>query len=205
MFKKSDFALHEFPIIAPIFSTILEDHVEFNKYLKESIIEHREKHPQSNRSNVKSWHSAWNTHKINSKFKPLTDRVENACSLISNEYYGTNCMMYVNDLWVMMYDEGDSANIHHHYPSTLSSIYYVDVEPTSSPIIFKNSFGNSLTIQPQNGMLLIWASSIMHMVFPTVSKRMLISMNIDSPKLKWMDNDDVMSKPSYSNSDTVFK
>ena len=197
MFKKSDFALHEFPIIAPIFSTILEDHVEFNKYLKETIIEHRKKHPQSNTSNVKSWHSAWNTHEMNPKFKPLTDRVENACGFVSNEYYGTKCMLHVNDLWVMMYDEGDYAKRHDHYPSILSSIYYVDVEPTSSPIIFENHFGKPLTVQPQNGMLLIWASSIMHRVFPTLSKRMLISMNLDRSKTN-------LAEPNYSISDRVF-
>tara|TARA_B100000287_G_scaffold324641_1_gene308740 strand:+ start:236 stop:835 length:600 start_codon:yes stop_codon:yes gene_type:complete len=199
MFEKSDFNLYEIPVNLPVFSTIFDDYLEFNKYLKESIIEHREKHPQSNRSNVKSWHSAWNTHKINSKFKPLTDRVENACGFISNEYYGTPCIMHVNDLWVMMYDEGDYANKHHHYPSILSSIYYVDVEPTSSPIIFENDFGKSLTIHPQNGMLLIWASSIMHMVFPTLSKRMLISMNINTPRLNGLNNE-----PNYSASDRVF-
>ena len=197
MFKKSDFALHEFPIIAPIFSTILEDHVEFNKYLKETIIEHRKKHPRSNISNVKSWHSAWNTHEIDSKFKPLTDRVENACGFISNEYYGTKCMLHVNDLWAMMYDEGDYAKKHDHYPDLLSSIYYVDVEPTSSPVIFENDFGKSLTIQPQNGMLLIWASSIMHRVFPTLSKRMLISMNLDKSKSN-------LAEPNYSILDRVF-
>ena len=182
MFKTTEFTLDEIPINSPVFSTVFDDHLEFNKYLKEVIIEHREKYPQSNISNVKSWHSAWNTHEIDSKFKPLTDRVENACGLISNEYYGSQPILYVKDLWVMMYDEGDYAKKHDHYPDLLSSIYYVDVEPTSSPVIFENDFGKSLTIQPQNGMLLIWASSIKHMVFPTDGKRMLISMNVNTPK-----------------------
>ena len=29
----------------PIFTTILADHVEFNKYMKEVILEHRQQHP----------------------------------------------------------------------------------------------------------------------------------------------------------------
>ena len=53
MFKISDFNIYEIPVNLPVFSTILDDHLEFNKYLKETIIEHRKKHPRSNISNVK--------------------------------------------------------------------------------------------------------------------------------------------------------
>ena len=56
---------------------------------KKTCKEYRKSFPQSNTSNVKSWHSAWNTHEMNPKFKPLTDRVENACGFVSNEYYGS--------------------------------------------------------------------------------------------------------------------
>ena len=196
-FEKSDFTLFEIPVDLPVFTTILTDHLEFSKYLKETIIEHRKKHPQSNTSNVKSWHSAWNTHEINSKFKPLTDRVESACSMIASEYYNNQINFYVKDLWAMMYDEGDYAKKHNHYPEVLSSIYYVDVESTSSPIIFENNHGKSLTIHPQNGMLLIWSSLIDHMVFPTDSKRMLISMNVNPQKV----NREKTGEPLYSTSD----
>ena len=179
MFKKSDFNLYEIPVNLPVFSTILDDHLEFNKYLKETIIEHRKKHPRSNISNVKSWHSAWNTHEIDSKFKPLTDRVESACRTVASEYYKIPLMhLFVRDLWAMMYEEGDYAKKHNHFPDLISAVYYVDVEPTSSPIIFENDHGKSLTIPPRNGMLLIWAATINHMVFPTDSKRMLVSMNL---------------------------
>ena len=179
MFKTTEFTLDEIPINSPVFSTVFDDHLEFNKYLKEVIIEHREKYPQSNISNVKSWHSAWNTHEIDSKFKPLTDRVESACRIVASEYYKIPLMnLFVRDLWAMMYEEGDYAKKHNHYPDLISAVYYVDVEPTSSPIIFENDHGKSLTISPRNGMLLIWAATINHMVFPTDSKRMLVSMNL---------------------------
>ena len=38
----------------PVFSTIFADHVEFNKYLKQVILEHRQKFPESTKSNVKA-------------------------------------------------------------------------------------------------------------------------------------------------------
>ena len=42
----------------PVFSTVFEDHVEFNKYMKQVILEHRQKHPEDLESNVKAWHSS---------------------------------------------------------------------------------------------------------------------------------------------------
>ena len=58
----------------PIFTTILADHVEFNKYLKQVILEHRQNNPEDIKSNVKAWHSSWMTHEENPKFQPLVDR-----------------------------------------------------------------------------------------------------------------------------------
>ena len=37
----------------PVFTTILADHVEFNKYLKQVILEHRQNNPETTKSNVK--------------------------------------------------------------------------------------------------------------------------------------------------------
>ena len=61
-----------------VFTTILDDHVELNKYLKQVILEHRQKHPEDIESNVKAWHSSWQTHDENPKFQPLSDRVVSA-------------------------------------------------------------------------------------------------------------------------------
>jgi hypothetical protein len=57
----------------PVFSTILADHVEMNKYLKQVILEHRQNNPETTKSNVKAWHSSWMTHQENPKFQPLVD------------------------------------------------------------------------------------------------------------------------------------
>ena len=71
----------------PIFTTILADHIEMNKYLKDVILEHRQNNPETTKSNVKAWHSSWVTHQENPKFKPLVDRVLDACKFISAGYY----------------------------------------------------------------------------------------------------------------------
>ena len=125
----------------PVFSTILADHVEFNKYLKQVILEHREKNPESTKSNVKAWHSSWMTHQENPKFQPLVDRVCNACTFLSAGYFQCQSLEFVPfNFWAMMYEEGEHTIRHSHFPSDFSCCYYVDVDTESSPIIFDIEF-----------------------------------------------------------------
>ncbi len=170
----------------PVFRTILNNHVEFNKYLKAVILEHRQKNPQSIKSNVKAWHSSWETHIENPKFQPLVDMVLSACTFISAGYFMSKDNKYtVINLWAMMYEEGEYTIRHSHYPSDYAACYYVDVEPGCAPIVFEpatedgNWAKKSLTIQPENGMLLIWPAIIHHEVPDTAGKRMAISLNIN--------------------------
>ena len=175
----------------PIFSTIIEDHVEVNKYLKQVILEHRQEHPEDITSNVKAWHSSWHTHKENPKFQPLIDLTLSAVDFISQGYFnGEACLGHkVESLWCMMYEETEWTQRHCHYPADFAVSYYVDVDPDCAPIIFEsvledNVHNNNkpLTIQPQNGMLLIWPALIQHEVPPTKGKRMCIAMNINKAR-----------------------
>ena len=171
----------------PVFSTILADHVEFNKYLKQVILEHRQNNPETTKSNVKAWHSSWMTHQENPKFQPLVDRVCNACTFVSQGYFQCQSVEFVPfNFWAMMYEEGEHTIRHSHFPSDFSAVYYVDVEPGCAPVLFEvpqndgvNDKGGNLTLQPKNGMLAIWPSILHHEVPPTKGRRMCISMNID--------------------------
>ena len=171
----------------PIFTSILDDHVEFNKYLKQVILEHRQNNPESTKSNVKAWHSSWVTHQENPKFQPLIDRVLDAIKFIVAGYYeGDDLEYYVLNLWAMMYEDTEWTKRHSHFPSEFAACYYVDVETGCAPVIFESVVkdgihdGNKpLTLQPQNGMLAIWPAILHHEVPPTKGRRMCISMNID--------------------------
>ena len=172
----------------PVFSTILADHVEMNKYLKQVILEHRQKHPETTKSNVKAWHSSWQTHIENPKFQPLIDRVLSACTFVSAGYFQTQKLQFsIFNCWASMYDKkGEHTIRHSHFPSDFACTYYVDVEPGCSPIIFESQKNDGvhdnnkpLTIQPQNGMLLLWPAVLHHEVPPTETKRMVVAMNID--------------------------
>ena len=172
----------------PVFSTIFADHVEFNKYMKQVILEHRQKNPETTESNVKAWHSSWMTHTENTKFQPLIDRVLSACTFVSSGYFQTQDLGFsIFNCWASMYDKkGEHTISHSHFPSDFACTYYVDVEPGCSPIVFEsqkndgiNGDNKPLTIQPQNGMLLLWPAVLHHEVPPTQTKRMVVAMNID--------------------------
>ena len=171
----------------PVFSTVFEDHVEFNKYMKQVILEHRQKNPEDIESNVKAWHSSWVTHKENPKFQPLVDRVSSACKFLSQGYFQCQVTEYsIINLWAMMYEDGEHTIRHSHFPSDFSCVYYVDVEPGCAPVLFEVPQNDGVThkcetftLQPQNGMLAIWPAILHHEVPPTKGRRMCISMNID--------------------------
>ena len=175
-----------------VFTTILDDHVEVNKYLKQVILEHRQNNPETTKSNVKAWHSSWVTHQENPKFQPLVDRVLDACKFISAGYYECDYIEYnVINMWAMMYEDTEWTKRHSHFPSDYACCYYVDVESGCAPVIFEsvvkdgvNDNNQPLILQPQNGMLAIWPAILHHEVPPTKGRRMCISMNIEKGERK---------------------
>ena len=184
--------IHHVPKQMAVFTTILDNHVEFNKYLKQVILEHRQENPEDITSNVKAWHSSWVTHQENPKFQPLVDLTLNACKFIAAGYYECDHIEYnVINLWAMMYEDTEWTKKHSHFPSDFAACYYVDVEPGCAPIIFESVMNDGvhdnnqpLTLQPQNGMLAIWPAILHHEVPPTKGRRMCISMNIDKGERK---------------------
>ena len=176
-----------------VFTTILDDHVEMNKYLKQVILEQRQNNTESPKSNVKAWHSSWVSHQENPKFQPLIDLTLDACKFISAGYYECENIEYnVINMWAMMYEDTEWTKRHSHFPSDFAVAYYVDVEPGCAPVIFEsvqkdgvNDNNQPLTLQPQNGMLAIWPAMLHHEVPPTKGRRMCISMNIEKGERKF--------------------
>ena len=184
--------VHHVPKQLAVCTTILDNHVEFNKYLKQVILEHRQNNPETTKSNVKAWHSSWGTHVDNTKFQPVVDKVIEACKFISKSYYECDNIEYnVINLWAMMYEDTEWTKRHSHFPSDFAACYYVDVEEGCAPVIFESAVKDGLhdnneplTLQPQNGMLAIWPGILHHEVPPTKGRRMCISMNIDKGERK---------------------
>ena len=148
----------------------LENHQKLNNELKKIILEFRKKYPKTDYSNVKAWHSHFDAHRKEPRFKILIDRIIDKAF----EFMQANYDLRLNNFWVMEYEKGNYAVRHNHWPSTLSAVYYIDVEENSSPIIFDND----IKIQPKNGMLLIFPSVTKHEVPPTNGKRTVASCNM---------------------------
>jgi len=149
----------------------------------ETCNEFRNSFPQSNTSNVKAWHSKYNTHEITNVFDPLIDVALNECYNISREFFACNIKtgyrFVVNNLWLAMYENSDHTLIHHHFPYQFAACYYVDVKDDSSPITFGVN-NDTTSIQPETGMLLIWNGIVPHQVAPTNNERTCICMNMDN-------------------------
>ena len=148
----------------------LDNHQELNNKLKKIISDFRKEYPESDNTNVKAWHSHFDTHVKEPKFNILIDRVMDAIK----DFINIKCNLYLLNFWVMEYEKGNHAVKHNHWPATLSGVYYIDVEENSSPIIFENNF----TIEPKNGMLLLFPSMVYHEVPPSKGKRIVASFNL---------------------------
>jgi len=147
---------------------------------KQVCKDYKNSFPQSNTSNVQAWHSDYYSHKKTDVFNPLIDITLNKCYDVCKQWYScvlTDASFIVKNLWVAMYEKNDHTLLHHHFPYQFAACYYVDVEDDCSPITF--GLGDqAISIQPENGMLLIWMGLIPHKVAPTNKKRICICMNI---------------------------
>ena len=147
---------------------------------KKTCKEYRKSFPQSNNSNVFAWHSNYRTHETTDVFQPLIKTLIDTCNDISRDEFkspiGLPYYYVVDNLWVAMYERNDYTIKHDHFPSVFSACYYVDVKDKCSPITFGTN--DELSIQPENGMLLIWLGIIPHKVAPTRSERTCICMNV---------------------------
>ena len=162
----------------PVFTTFLNVSLSELNSIKEKIREYRKKFKSlnSNKTNLTAWRSSYNTHEFVDYFDNINLKIINKCDEILNDYYKTKNKLFLEQMWVSVYEKGDCAKEHDHIPSNFSCCYYVDAERDSSSIIFSSNF----EIVPENDMLIIFPSYLKHRVLPTVGKRYLIAMNLRS-------------------------
>ena len=171
----ADIGIENVSSSSSIFYTTLENYTEMNDYLKKVVLNHRKEYPETNMTNVKSsWTSSYYTHQETDKFNPIIDEVCSACEYISGSHYNLESSYQPINMWAMMYEEGDFAIKHHHFPtSSFSCCYYIDVEDDCSPLVIEDT-----EIKPENGLMVFFPSMASHKVEPTTGKRTLISFNL---------------------------
>tara|TARA_R100000458_G_scaffold58812_1_gene67697 strand:- start:7607 stop:8188 length:582 start_codon:yes stop_codon:yes gene_type:complete len=161
------------PTTVPVFKTVIENWEEMN--LKEYVLNYEKKYPKRLDTNVKAWRSDWQIHKSDQIFKDVADLISTVCGNISEVHYKLRVAFNTTHLWAMHYREGEEAVWHDHWPSDFSGTYYVDVDEDSSPIVFEGG----IEVKPQNGMMLIFPSTLKHKVPSTEKERIAIGFNLD--------------------------
>ena len=157
----------------PIFTTIIDDYKSMNSHVKMHILEMKRQNPQGVESNVRAWRSHWFTHKITDVFNPLVELMTSACDFVSDQYYNDGHAKFEPfNFWVMDYQDGDETLEHNHFPSSFSVVYYVDVEDGCAPLIIEGE-----TIQPKNGMLVVFPGHLDHEVPKNKGRRIAASGN----------------------------
>ena len=165
----------------PVYTTKLDID---NERLKKIILLHRKRYPETNKSNVKAWHSDYKTHLKDFRFQPFIDEIINNIRRIK-QYDPTFCgfagfekTLHLRDFWINMYDGNGihHAVKHQHFPCPYAATYYVETEENSAPILFHGL--KNLKIVPESGTLVVWPGFIYHSVPPTQGKRTVLAMNL---------------------------
>ena len=160
----------------PVFTTNIGNHTDALRLAAQAIFEERKKNPQRMESNVKAEYvSSYSSHLFNEKFQPLIDIVLSFCEEISKTYFNCELKFKIFNCWGMLYEPGDYAVKHSHYPSTFAAIVYLDVSDDSAPLVLEDE----LTVIPASGSLVVFPAILHHEVPKTNAKRMVIAMNID--------------------------
>ena len=157
----------------PIFTTLIDGHDEMNQHVKYHILEMKKQHPEGVESNVRAWRSHWFTHKVTNVFEPVVNLMESACDYVADNYYNEpDAKFETFNFWVMDYADGDKTLEHNHFPSDFSTVYYVDVDKGCAPLIIEGE-----TIQPENGLLVVFPATLDHKVPPNKGRRMAATGN----------------------------
>lgn len=83
----------------------------------------------------------------------------------------------VFDIWGAVYNKGDYTISHDHIWSSVSFCYYVSVPKNCSPLVFDDI---NISIQPEEGMLVVFHSELKHSVPVSISEepRIVIAGNV---------------------------
>lgn len=188
------------PLFAiPLFSGVVSDAAEHREGLIRLIQEHRERSPGVVRSNRNGWHSGDDFMDLDDPHLRWVLGTVNrfATGALARYYNGwAHHEIRPGRYWANVLDKGGWNAPHHHVPNHWSGTYYVRVGELGTPphdlsgmIEFLNPnpsmalFGRSgnYAIAPREGMILLFPSSLVHLVHPHIgeSARISIAFNFD--------------------------
>ncbi len=164
----------------PVFWFSLHDYRDELMLARLAIEEVRQTHPDSTPSNVKAvYMSPWKSHLLNPKFGPLCSLVTQIGLQVSEEHLKANLQalnldLRVTDCWGVIYEHSDHTIPHHHYPSDLSAVVYLEADENCAPIVF----GDGVAVTPRPNLLVMFPGILLHEVPENHAKRTVIAMNL---------------------------
>ena len=141
------------------------------------------------RTPAKCLMTRWNMHNFYHSFVFVADKaieIANACPLATKTDYSgipLKIPLYVNDTWGLIYGEGQSADIHNHWPSLWSYTYCISACDQCSPLVFPNA-KEPLSITPKTSQMIVFPSWLQHEVpeHTCNHERIMISGNLNMDK-----------------------
>ena len=71
--------------------------------------------------------------------------------------------LYIKESWGLVYQKGQSTQVHNHWPSLWSYTFCVKACSDCSPLVFPTS-DEKKAVKPENGQLILFPAWIMHEV-----------------------------------------
>lgn len=170
---------------------------DLNAGLLEEIRLHKE---QESSAASGSNPGCWRGHRNYEHWPAIRDYIIHKLKLIHRHYVnlGTSCSPLENlsdnhfefEYWTNVNEPGSTNAIHSHAKWHWSGVYYVQAKDTgpiafySQPYLNQNltlglPFGQSFTVEPSDGQLLIFPSYLLHEVLQNTSERQRINLGIN--------------------------
>ena len=139
------------------------------------------------RTAAKCLMTRWDMHNFYHSFIFVADKameIANACPLATKTDTDGNPLkvpLYLNDTWGLIYNKGQSAKMHNHWPSLWSYTYCVFACEKCSPLVFSNA-QEPLSIIPKTSQMIVFPAWLQHEV-PTHTcdhDRIMISGNLNA-------------------------
>ncbi len=141
------------------------------------------------RTAAKCLMTRWNMHNFYHSFVFVADKameIANACPLATKTDTDGNPLkvpLYLNDTWGLIYNKGQSAKVHNHWPSLWSYTYCVFACDNCAPLVFPNA-KEPLSVTPKTSQMILFPSWLQHEVpeHTCDHNRIMISGNLNVDK-----------------------
>ena len=121
------------------------------------------------RTAAKCFMTRWDMHNFYHSFVFVADKameIANDCPLATKtntDGVPVKVSLYLNDTWGLIYNKGQSAKMHNHWPSLWSYTYCVFACEKCSPLVFPNA-QESLSVTPKTSQMIVFPAWLQHEV-----------------------------------------